>query len=148
MTKKNKKVNIKIYIIPFIIITLISAIIIVTMSRSIRNYFYELKKEEGLKIARSISANLSNTAVAVDTINGLLNEKLEHYLRMAENNGGNYKDEFFTSIVRNYDIDEIYAYSPEGIIEFSGTGKYLGWKAEKVHALLDSFRLQYHLEKW
>jgi len=197
MTKKSNKANIKIYIIPFIIITLISALIIVTMSRSIKNYFYELKKEEGLKIARSISTNLSNTAVAVDTINGLLNEKLEHYLRMAESYGESYKDEFFTSLVRNYDIDEIYAYNPEGIIEYSGTGKYIGWQAEKghpvydfmigdkdlfideirkdseselyykyayvkkpdgsfiqvgilaekVHALLDSFRLQLHLEK-
>lgn len=197
MTKKNKKANIKIYIIPFIILTLISALTIVTMSRSIKKYFYELKKEEGLKIARSISTNLSNTAVAVDTINGLLNEKLEHYLKMAKSHGEDYNDEFFTSLTRNYEIDEIYAYSPEGIIEYSGTGKYIGWQAEeghpvydfmigdedlfigeirkdseselhykyayakkpdgsfiqvgilaeKVHALLDSFRLQYHLEK-
>ena len=67
---KNKKGNIKIYIIPFIIITLISAMLTIKMSRSIRNNFYELKKEEGLKIARSISTNLSNTALAVETING------------------------------------------------------------------------------
>ena len=196
MTGKNKKVNIKIYIIPFIMITLISAIITVTMGRSIKTYFYELKKEEGLKIARSISANLSNTTLAVDAINGLLNERLTEYLRMAGRHREHYSDEFFTSFARDYAIDEIHAYNPEGIIEYSGSGKYLGWQAEeghpvydfmighedlligeirkdsdsdlhykyayiknpdgsfiqvgilaeKVYALLDSFRLQYHLE--
>ena len=134
---KNKRGNIKIYIIPFIIITLISAIITIKMSRSIRNNFYELKKEEGLKIARSISTNLSNTALAVETINGLLEEKLIHYLELVDSLRDYYSHDLFGNLANTYDIDEIYVYNPEGIIEYSSSGKYLGWKAEKGHPVYD-----------
>ncbi|MGB4351801.1 MAG: bifunctional diguanylate cyclase/phosphodiesterase [Tissierellaceae bacterium] len=137
MVGKNRKANLKIYIIPFIIITLIFATITVTMSRSIKNYYYELKKEEGLKIAGSISLSLSNTALAVDTINSLLEEILLTYLKTAENHREFYSEEFFENFSKIYDIDEIYAYTPEGVIEFSGTGKYIGWKAEEGHPVYD-----------
>ena len=43
----------------------------------------------------------------------------------------------FENFSKIYDIDEIYAYTPEGVIEFSGTGKYIGWKAEEGHPVYD-----------
>lgn len=64
------------------------------MSRSIRNYFYDLKKSEALKISRSISTNLSHTGMAVQTINQLLNEKLIDFLKVADAHRNQHSNEF------------------------------------------------------
>ena len=58
MVGKNRKANLKIYIIPFIIITLIFATITVTMSRSIKNYYYELKRKRAKILEASLQAYL------------------------------------------------------------------------------------------
>lgn len=47
---RGRKGNIKIYITPFVIITLISLLTMLTMSHTIRNYFYVLKKEEVIRL--------------------------------------------------------------------------------------------------
>ncbi|WFA07790.1 bifunctional diguanylate cyclase/phosphodiesterase [Tissierella sp. Yu-01] len=129
----NRKANIKIYIIPFIIITLISVIAMITMSNSIKNYFYELKKEEALKIAKSISLDLSHTGVAVDTINILLEDKLINSLKAAGMHIEDYSNEYLIELATAFELDEVYIYSPEGIIEYSNSGKYIGWEAYKGH---------------
>ena len=95
---KARKINIKIYIIPFIIVTLITSVVLIGMSNSIKNYFYEIKKEEGLKIARSISTNLSHAAESADTIGDLLEDKLKTSLKVIQTYSGDYSEE----VIFNY----------------------------------------------
>ncbi|NLY47260.1 MAG: GGDEF domain-containing protein [Tissierella sp.] len=130
---KDRKANIKIYIIPFIIVSLITAIILMAMSNSIKNHFYDLKKEEGLKIARSISTNLSHTGEAADTISQLLEDKLENSLKTAQIYSCNYSDEILIELADTFNIDEVYIYNSQGIIEYSNSGKYVGWKPHENH---------------
>lgn len=134
---KNRKTNINIYIIPFFIITIIFIIIMFTMSNTVKNYYYDLKKEEALKIARSISIDLSHTGEAVNTINKLLEGKLKDSLNAAEMHREDYSDEFLAEIANTFDLDEIYAYNSEGVIEYSNSGKYIGWKAFEGHPVYD-----------
>lgn len=134
---KNRKANINIYIIPFFIITIIFVIIMFTMSNNVKNYYYDLRKEEALKIARGISIDLSHTGEAVNTINKLLENKLKDSLNAADMNRENYSDELLTELANTFDLDEIYAYNSEGIIEYSNSGKYIGWKAYEDHPVYD-----------
>lgn len=48
-----------------------------------------------------------------------------------------YSDEFLTELSNTFDLDEIYAYNSEGIIEYSNSGKYIGWKAYEGHPVYD-----------
>jgi len=139
MTKnKIRKENvIHIYIIPFVVITIISAIFMLAMSNSIKSYFYNFKKEEALKITKSISLDFSHTGAAVDIINKLLEDKLINLLKIADNYRGVYSDELLTELANKFDIDEIYAYNSEGVIEYSNSGKYIGWKANEGHPIHD-----------
>lgn len=130
---KNRKADIGIYIIPFIIVTLIISIILIAMSNSIKNYFYDIKKEEGLKIARSISTNLSHTGEASDTIMQLLEDKLANSLKVVQMYSENYSNEILIELADTFYLDEVYVYNSEGIIEYSNSGKYLGWKPQENH---------------
>ena len=130
---KTRKANIKIYIIPFVIITLISLILVFTIRSGIRSYFYDLKKEEALKIARSVFIDLSHTAESYETINKLLEDKLINSLKVARMYEDEYNDEYLIELINAFEIDEIYTYNSEGIIEHSGSGKYIGWKAHEGH---------------
>lgn len=134
---KNRKASIKIYIIPFIIITSIFIIITYTMSNSIKNYFYDLKKEEAMKIARNISNGLSHAGEAVDTINKLLEDKLISSLKAAQMHREDYSNEYLVELANTFELDEIYAYNSEGIIEYSNSGKYIGWQAYEGHPVND-----------
>ena len=134
---RNRKASIKIYIIPFIIITSIFAIITYTMSYTIKNYFYDLKKEEAMKIARNISNGLSHAGEAVDTINKLLEDKLISSLKAAQMHREDYSNEYLVELANTFELDEIYAYNSEGIIEYSNSGKYIGWQAYEGHPVND-----------
>lgn len=134
---RNRKASIKIYIIPFIIITSIFAIITYTMSYTIKNYFYDLKKEEAMKIARSIYNDMSHTSEAVNIISDLLDNKLKNSLLVAKMNREDYNNEFFVELANTFEIDEIYSYNSDGIIEYSSSGKYIGWVAYEGHPVFD-----------
>ena len=69
------KSNVKIFIIFFIIITIIFAIITISMSRSIREYYYN-QKQEAVMIAQSISVYLSRNEDIVDIAYQLVDEQL------------------------------------------------------------------------
>jgi diguanylate cyclase (GGDEF)-like protein len=109
----------------------------VTVSNSIKNYFYDLKKEEALKIARNISLDLSHNGVAVDIINDLLEDKLIYSLKAAELHKENYSNEYLKELANAFELDEIYAYNTEGVIEYSSSGKYIGWEAYKGHPVYE-----------
>ena len=60
------KSSIKTLIIFFIIITISIGAITLSMSKRIREYYYNQKKEEAVMLAQSISIYLSNTEDAVN----------------------------------------------------------------------------------
>ncbi len=130
---KNRKASIRIYIIPFVIVTLFASIILMVMTNNIKNNFYEIKKEEGHKIARSVSTILSHGIEASTTILELLEDKLENSLKVAQAYSGNYSDEILIELADTLGLDEMYVYNSEGVIEYSNSDKYIGWKPAWNH---------------
>lgn len=132
-TNKNREANIKIFIIPFLVITLIVVTTAFAMSNSIKKYFYDVKKEEALKISRNISRHLTTAGEMADTINQLLDENLLISLKTMAISKDNNDHELFTELANAFEFDEVYIYNSDRIIEYSKSGKYIGWQAYEGH---------------
>lgn len=130
---KIRETNIRTFTIPFIVLTFIVVVSALTMSNSIKNYFYEMKKEEALKITKNISAHLTNTGEMVDSIDQLLEENLLTSLKAIGISSNNIDHELLTELADVLELDEVYAYNFDGVIEYSKSGKYIGWKAYEGH---------------
>ena len=98
MNENNRKVRMEIYTIPFIIVTLITIITVTIMSRNIKSYYYDLKREEAIKISRNISSNLSHSGLAEVTINTLLDKKLTGFLITIEAQKESYSNDFLAGL--------------------------------------------------
>ena len=129
MNENNRKVRMEIYTIPFIIVTLITIITVTIMSRNIKSYYYDLKREEAIKISRNISSNLSHSGLAEVTINTLLDKKLTGFLITIEAQKESYSNDFLAELGKKIELDEIYSYNSEGKIIYSSSGRYIGWQA-------------------
>ncbi len=107
--------------------------VVQTMGSSIRNYYYNLKKDEALKIANSIAIDLSHTAESLITINQLLEDKLITILKTADLTKDDYSNEYLKKLANFFELDEIYVYDTDGVIKYSSSGKYIGWTSYEGH---------------
>lgn len=135
VASKSRKASIRIYIVPFIVVTLFASIILIVLTNNIRSNFYDIKKEEGHKIAMSVSTNLSYGVEASGAIMDFLEDKLETTLKVAQAYSGYYSNQVLIEIADTFNLDEMYVYNSEGVIEYSSSGKYLGWEAQKDHTV-------------
>lgn len=127
------KSSIKTLIIFFIIITIIIGAITLSMSKRIREYYYNQKKEEAVMLAQSISIYLSNTEDAVNIAAKLLDENLLMSLNAVGSHNGNYSSELITSLAEELDLNEINIYNAEGLIEYSNLKKNIKWHTYRGH---------------
>lgn len=135
MKNKNKfkPVNIKVFIIPFIIVTLIFFMIGHITINSIQSYYYNHMKENSLKIAHNYSENLSKANEAYDVVNELLKEKLLVASETTVLYTGRHSNELLKELANTLKVDEIYSYNPQGEVVYSNTGKFIGWKPNEGH---------------
>lgn len=56
-----RNANIRSFTAPFLVITLIGITTLIFIGNSIKDYYYELKRAEALKLAKNISIHLSHT---------------------------------------------------------------------------------------
>ena len=131
------KSNVKIFIIFFIIITIIFAIITISMSRSIREYYYNQKRQEAVMIAQSISVYLSRNEDIVDIAYQLVDEQLLMSLKAVSTHYGNYSNELIHKLIDDLDINEINIYNTKGVIEYSNKKYNIGWHTYKSHKAYD-----------
>ncbi|MGI6298659.1 MAG: putative bifunctional diguanylate cyclase/phosphodiesterase [Saccharofermentanales bacterium] len=113
-----------------------TAVFVVTtvfISRSLKDFFYNLKISEAENISRSISSDLSHAGESVHLINELLNEKLLTTAKAVGLNHDNLDNKRLAELAAIFAVDEIYAYNTDGIIEYSASGKYVGWQIHPGH---------------
>ncbi|MDD2499007.1 MAG: hypothetical protein PHY90_12900, partial [Desulfitobacteriaceae bacterium] len=134
---KLKAVDLKIFIIPLVIITGIFLGVDAIMIKSIKNYYFNHMKEESLNFAKSYSHSLTKASEAYEIVNGLLEEKLLVASKMTVSSYGHHSNEVLTELANNLKVDEIYTYNPQGEIIYSNKGEYLGWKAYEEHPVYD-----------
>jgi diguanylate cyclase (GGDEF)-like protein len=138
MKKDNiKELDNRIIILAFIFITLVLLIIGNFLVNIIKINYYELKKEEALKLARSYSYNLRKASQSTELINQLLEEKLLMASKMTLFYRGEYSNNYLAELADTLNIDEIYYYNKQGEIIYSSNNQYIGWKAVEGHPVYD-----------
>jgi len=117
----------------FILLTVVFVVTTVFISRSLKDFFYNLKISEAENISRSISSDLSHTGESVDLINKLLNDKLLTTAKAVGVNHNVLDNQLLAELAAAFAVDEVYAYNTDGIVEYSASGKYVGWQTYPGH---------------
>lgn len=130
--KKYKGIDIKSFIIPIIITTVLFALLGIYGVTLIEDYFYDEMKKQTFQIVKSYSYILEKRDDANKLFNELLTEKLtvlSHVITLLE-------DDYLNQINDLADIlkvNEINLYNKDGIIVKSTDNEYIGWKADPGH---------------
>jgi len=136
--KNNRKLetpDLKPYFIPLILLCGIFLVTSFFLMSGIREHYYELKKEEALKIARSYAKSLEKFREAEEIIENLLEEKIRISSRMAAGEEEAFSHGFFTELAEELDIDELDYYDEEGVLQYSNLPEVVGWKIYEGHPI-------------
>ncbi|WP_246169799.1 methyl-accepting chemotaxis protein [Alkalibaculum sporogenes] len=102
---------------------------------STRNSLLKEMELQGLLTSERMVNRISDNALALDTINDMLEEKIRSAARSVINNENQLSDKFLTEVMKNVGVNEIYWYSPEGVIVYSTVPSYVGWAVPEDHSL-------------
>lgn len=136
--KNNRKLetlNIKIYIIP---ITLISVIFIISgffLLSGIKNHFYNQRKEEAFKLARSYAHSISKSTEAEELIEALLSEKISMTLRSVSLYEDEFSNEKLKELAVFMEVDEVDYYDETGYLLYSNLENLIGWEIYPDHPI-------------
>lgn len=136
--KNNRKfetLNMKIYIIPII---LISAIFIISgffLLSGIKNHFYDQRREEAFKLARSYAHNISEYSEAEDLIEDLLSEKISLTLQSVSLYEDELSSEKLKELAESMKVDEIDYYDETGYLLYSNLDNLIGWEIYPDHPI-------------
>ena len=139
MNKNRKPVtmDLKVYIIPLL---LISGIFIVTgffLFSGIRDHFHDRRREEALTLAKSYARSISKYTEAEEIIDGLLTEKI----RMATESAALMESEFSSGKLKelalDMGVDELDYYDETGYLTYSNLEHLIGWVIYPGHPIDD-----------
>jgi diguanylate cyclase (GGDEF)-like protein len=130
--KNLNKSNLKHYLIPFLIVTIILLLIGFSSINLIRNYVYQDREEESLEIANSYSLSLNKAEEAVQLTEDILSEKLIYDSQMAVIHKDEYRNNL-DEMVELLNVDVLYLYNGDAVVIASSDGNFIGWRAGKGH---------------
>jgi len=136
--KNNRKLetlNMKIYIIPILLISVIFIISGFFLLSGIKNHFYDQRREEAFKLARSYAHSISKYTEAEDLIEELLSEKISLTLQSVSL----YEDELSSEKLKDravlMDVDEVDYYDETGYLVYSNLENLIGWEIYPDHPI-------------
>lgn len=137
--KKNKNkletLDIKIYIIPIMLISVIFIISGFFLLSGIKNHFYDQRREETFKLARSYAHSISKYTEAEDLIEGLLAEKIRMTLESVSLYEDEYSSEKLIELAERMDVDEVDYYDETGYLLYSNLENLIGWEIYPDHPI-------------
>ena len=101
----------------------------------IESFLYGRVQVEAQRFSKSYATNLETAMQADSIINTLLSEKLLTAGEIAASYEGALSNKELKRIAQATRVDEIYEYNPLGVIEYSASGKYIGWKTPQNHSV-------------
>lgn len=127
--------DLKIYIIPLL---MISGIFIVSgffLLSGIKRHFYNLRREEAYKIAKSYAQSISKYSEAEVLIDGLLSEKIKITMESVALYEDELSSEMLKELAKNMNVDEIAYYNAAGYLLYSNLEETIGWEIYKGHPI-------------
>ena len=132
-----KKINIWIFIIPFLVISLLFTIGIYSSVQRKISENYERFKEDSIDAARNYSYSLKKSVAASRIINELLEEKLIAASKTVMLDSGRFSQAEVKALAASLNVDQICVHNKNGVITYSNIDSYVGWKAEEGHPVRD-----------
>lgn len=132
----NKKINgkdIRFFIIPFIILTMVFFALTYVNTKSRVNEILELKKKSTIEIADSYVDALVGSKEALEITTQLLDEKIlvaSQAVLLLDEKISNVS---LADLADKFKVDQINLYNKEGVIIYSNIKEYVGWKAYAGH---------------
>lgn len=130
-------ISFKPYIIAIIAVSVVFATVGFFLAQSIRSYFLDMLETQSINYAVLYSHSLAKASEAYRTINTVLENRLISATRTTAWHSDNITDDTLRELAASLAVDEIYLYSPAGVIEYSTTDEYLGWEARPGHPVHD-----------
>lgn len=139
MSKKNRLETLdrKIYFVPLLIISVLFVLSGLFLARSIRNHYYDLKRNEAVKLATSYAHTIVKFTEAKDVVDGLLNNKLEIAAKSAVYFEDSFSNDVLKEIASSLEVDEIDYYDATGTLVYSNLENLIGWKIYPGHPIDD-----------
>ncbi len=132
-----KKVKLKYFITPFLLVTIAYAYLIYgTMARWIETNYDHIRKDS-YNVARVYSLNLQKSAKAKDMLYDLIDERLLMASKSMTNEYSAQSNALMAQWAKELNVEVIYAYSADGIILYANTEEHIGWRAPEGHPTRD-----------
>lgn len=130
---KVKAIDINIFLIPMIIISVLFVFLSIFLSNQINTYYTNMMQKESNKLARNTSIMLSKSSAAFDTINEFMTKRVLDAAKELKNHKGNLTSEQLIKYAYQLNVDVIYFYNPQGEILASNSGEFIGFKTFDGH---------------
>ena len=137
--KKHRNSTIKTRLLVLPIILLLVAILIIAFSSSIsaKRSLENSIKDNGFLIADTLEDTLGRNAMALNTIQHLLNDKILSIATLVVLEENNLSNVLLESISLKMDVAEINAYDYKGNIIYSNTQGNIGFQAKENHIIFN-----------
>jgi len=133
--RKLETLNMKIYIIPIMLISVIFIISGFFLLSGIKNHFYNQRKEEAFKLARSYAHSISKYTEAEDLIEELLSEKIGLTLQSVSLYEDELSSEKLKELAVLMEVDEVDYYDETGYLLYSNLDNLIGWEIYPDHPI-------------
>ncbi|MGD9568303.1 MAG: putative bifunctional diguanylate cyclase/phosphodiesterase [Sedimentibacter sp.] len=130
---KDKFVMQKIFIITFIIIFIAFVASVNFLLQLINNFFINDIENTSISISRNYVKRIADATESLDTINNLLDAKLELAVKAITTHHHNSNVNELIKIAYEYNIDEINIFNKYGEIYNSNNFEHIGWKTFEEH---------------
>ncbi|MHB8097840.1 MAG: hypothetical protein ACYDEI_09345, partial [Erysipelotrichaceae bacterium] len=130
---KVKAIDIYIFLIPMIIISVLFVFLSIFVSSQINNYYIDMMQKESNKLARNTSIMLSKSSAAFDTINEFMSKRVLDAAKEISKHQGILDNEQLIKYAYQLNVDVIYFYNSQGEILASNSGEFIGWKSFDGH---------------
>ncbi|MDM8534119.1 methyl-accepting chemotaxis protein [Clostridiaceae bacterium HSG29] len=135
--KKERKGSIKTKILLYPLIAVLIGIVIIggfSTNYTKKSLILQMKTD-GLQTSKRMVNRISDNVLAMNTINEMLEDKIRITAQTIINNESIISDEYLEEVMLDMGVNEIYWYTPDGVIINSTIPGYLGWKIPKDHSL-------------
>ncbi|MFW6295239.1 MAG: hypothetical protein ACOC1M_05895 [Halanaerobium sp.] len=128
----NLSFKIKFLIIPVILILIGVSVIGFLATNVLKENLFEEQYNNSVNLAENIEGQVADNSNSLETIDKMLEEKIETAANVTALNREDLSDEILREIMEQTMVQEISWYDQDGEIIYSTVDDYVGWKAEEV----------------
>lgn len=132
---KRRSIKTRLIVIPLIVVLITLVTIGIISSYYTREGLLNEMKQNGFYNSERFIANLENNSRSLETINTLLEDKIRSIGNSVMSNESTLDSSFLKKLAKDFDVEQISWYNPQGVIVHSNIDGYIGWATGKDHSI-------------